>query len=145
MASKPLNSFLFQRSSLTYTLATFRIIARNHHALTKTHSWPSTFSRSYLQAPTHRMVSTEALRADKLFDVKDHVCVVTGGGTGIGLMYVQSLLSRPRNHWYTNILFRCTQALAANGARVYITGRRMEALENAAKTHSPANGGKIIP
>ncbi|KAE9378045.1 short chain dehydrogenase/reductase-like protein family [Stipitochalara longipes BDJ] len=71
------------------------------------------------------MVSTEDLRAEKLFSVKGFVCVVTGGGTGIGLM--------------------ATQALAANGARVYITGRRMEALENAAKTHSPAQGGDIIP
>ena len=40
---------------------------------------------------------------------------------------------------------RATQALAANGARVYITGRRMGALENAAKTHSPDQGGEIIP
>jgi len=71
------------------------------------------------------MVSTEELRAEKLFSVKGFVCVVTGGGTGIGLM--------------------ATQALAANGARVYITGRRMEALENAAKTHSLAQGGEIIP
>jgi len=71
------------------------------------------------------MVSTEDLRAEKLFSVKGFVCVVTGGGTGIGLM--------------------ATQALAANGARVYITGRRMEALENAAETHSPAQGGEIIP
>jgi len=51
--------------------------------------------------------------------------VVTGGGTGIGLM--------------------ATQALAANGARVYITGRRVDALENAAKSHSPTDGGEIIP
>ncbi|RDW91187.1 NAD(P)-binding protein-18 [Coleophoma crateriformis] len=71
------------------------------------------------------MSSTESLRADKLFSVKDYICVVTGGGTGIGLM--------------------AAQALAANGAHVYITGRRMEALDQAAKNHSPANGGKITP
>jgi len=41
--------------------------------------------------------------------------------------------------------FRATQALAANGARVYITGRRMDALENAAKKHSPNDDGEIIP
>ena len=42
--------------------------------------------------------------------------------------------------------YRASQALAANGAKVYITGRRMEALENAAKSHSPTQGdGKIIP
>lgn len=72
------------------------------------------------------MSSTENLRSEKLFSVKGFVCVVTGGATGIGLM--------------------ATQALAANGARVYITGRRKDALENAAKTHSPDNlGGEIIP
>lgn len=73
------------------------------------------------------MAETHHFDVSKLFSVKDWVCVVTGGGTGIGLM--------------------ATQALAANGARVYITGRRMEALENAAKHHNPkfSSGGKIIP
>ncbi|KAI9734973.1 MAG: hypothetical protein M1834_002055 [Cirrosporium novae-zelandiae] len=70
-------------------------------------------------------VSTDAMRASRLFSVKNYVCLVTGGGTGIGLM--------------------ASQALAANGAKVYITGRRWEVLENAAKTHSPSDEGQIIP
>ncbi|RYP03191.1 hypothetical protein DL765_010576 [Monosporascus sp. GIB2] len=69
------------------------------------------------------MASTSQFDVAKLFDAKDIVAVVTGG---IGLM--------------------ATQALSANGARVYITGRRVEALENAAKTHQPSSGGgQIIP
>lgn len=42
---------------------------------------------------------------------------------------------------------QATQALAANGAKVYVIGRRLEALENAAKSHNPnfTSGGKIIP
>ncbi|KAJ9157490.1 Short chain dehydrogenase/reductase [Pleurostoma richardsiae] len=71
------------------------------------------------------MAETHHFDINRLFGVKGFVCVVTGGGTGIGLM--------------------TTQALAANGAKVYITGRRMEALENAAKSHSPNHGGQIIP
>lgn len=72
------------------------------------------------------MSETHEFDAQNLFSVKGFVAVVTGGGTGIGLM--------------------ATQALAANGAKVYITGRRMEALETAAKEHQPKNGGgQIIP
>lgn len=72
------------------------------------------------------MAETHHFQANKMFNVEGHVCVVTGGGTGIGLM--------------------ASQALAANGAKVYITGRRMEALENAAKKHHPdGHGGQIIP
>ncbi|KAL1639820.1 Protein kinase of the Mitotic Exit Network [Diplodia intermedia] len=73
------------------------------------------------------MAPTHDLGVEKLFSVKGFVCVITGGGTGIGLM--------------------AAQALAANGAKVYITGRRPEALEAAAKSHSPPDGteGQIIP
>lgn len=71
------------------------------------------------------MASTESLNVSRLFSVQGWVCVVTGGGTGIGLM--------------------ATQALAANGAKVYITGRRWDVLRSAAETHSPAEGGSIIP
>jgi len=74
------------------------------------------------------MASTHDLRVDTLFSLKGYVCLVTGGGTGIGLM--------------------ASQVLAANGAKVYITGRRMEALETAAKEHSPdsdESSGSIVP
>ncbi|KZM22021.1 uncharacterized protein EKO05_0007274 [Ascochyta rabiei] len=70
------------------------------------------------------MASTHNLQASKLFSVKDYVCVVTGGGSGIGLM--------------------SAQALAANGAKVYITGRRQEVLDRAVKSHSPQGDGQII-
>ncbi|KAF2266749.1 short chain dehydrogenase/reductase-like protein family [Lojkania enalia] len=71
------------------------------------------------------MANTKDLQVSRLFSVKNYVCVVTGGGSGIGLM--------------------AAQALAANQAKVYITGRRKEALEKAAQSHNPGEGGKIIP
>ncbi|KAI1298902.1 hypothetical protein F5Y03DRAFT_386453 [Xylaria venustula] len=72
------------------------------------------------------MSETRDFSAQNLFNVKGFVAVITGGGSGIGLMAAQSL--------------------AANGAKVYITGRRTEALEKAAKEHQPASGeGQIIP
>jgi NADP-dependent 3-hydroxy acid dehydrogenase YdfG len=54
-----------------------------------------------------------SLDAASLFGVKGLVAVITGGGTGIGLMLAK--------------------ALEHNGAKVYIIGRRLETLQNAAK------------
>ena len=67
--------------------------------------------------------SNEDLRASKLFDVSDFTAVVTGGGTGIGLMI--------------------TQALCSNGAKVYVTGRRQEALNKVVEQYN-TGPGKII-
>lgn len=72
-------------------------------------------------ASLHR--SNEELKLDKLFDVSKFTAVVTGGGTGIGLMI--------------------TQALVVNGARVYITGRREEALQKVVDQYN-TGPGKIV-
>jgi NAD(P)-dependent dehydrogenase (short-subunit alcohol dehydrogenase family) len=74
------------------------------------------------------MSETHELHASKLFNLDGYVAVVTGGGTGIGLM--------------------AAQGLAANGAKVYIVSRREEAVKQAAKKHSPNSNtskGQIIP
>lgn len=65
----------------------------------------------------------EEFKAGGLFDVSHVTAIVTGGGTGIGLMI--------------------SQALVANGAKVYITGRRAEVLENTIKQHSFGPGSLI--
>ena len=65
----------------------------------------------------------EDLKNTKLFDVSHITAVVTGGGTGIGLMI--------------------TQALVSNGAKVYITGRREEALQSVVDQYN-TGPGKII-
>ncbi|GAA5820465.1 hypothetical protein JCM11251_005636 [Rhodosporidiobolus azoricus] len=54
---------------------------------------------------------SHALSASNLFNLRGQVAVVTGGGTGLGLMQAR--------------------ALAANGAKVFITGRRKEVLDKA--------------
>ncbi|EIW78034.1 NAD(P)-binding protein [Coniophora puteana RWD-64-598 SS2] len=74
------------------------------------------------------MRENSKLTLSNLFSVEDMVCVVTGGGTGIGLMI--------------------TQAFANNGARVYITSRRQDALEQAAQRWGSSLShpkGRIVP
>lgn len=67
--------------------------------------------------------TNEELKPTTLFDVSKCTAIVTGGGSGIGLMI--------------------TQALVANGAKVYITGRREEALNKVVETYN-TGPGKIM-
>ncbi|KAL8780391.1 MAG: hypothetical protein Q9194_000954 [Teloschistes cf. exilis] len=67
--------------------------------------------------------SNEDMKISKLFDVSKFTAIVTGGGTGIGLMI--------------------TQALVTNGAKVYITGRREDALKSVVDQYS-TGPGKIV-
>ncbi|OAP54763.1 hypothetical protein AYL99_11211 [Fonsecaea erecta] len=67
----------------------------------------------------------QSFKLDKLFDVSNKVALVTGGGSGIGLMI--------------------TQALATNGAKVYICGRTEEKLERVAELYGKDIPGQIIP
>lgn len=69
--------------------------------------------------------NNHVFKLESLFNVKDKVALVTGGGTGIGLM--------------------AAQALAVNGAKVYIVGRRQEALDAAVKAHGQNIPGQLIP
>lgn len=89
------------------------------------------------------MAETQDLTASKLFSVKGYVCVITGGGecrnhkclTQVTML--TSLLG-------SGIGLMAAQTLAANGAKVYITGRRSEVLDKAAKWHDPNGSGAII-
>ncbi|EMC94979.1 hypothetical protein BAUCODRAFT_140204 [Baudoinia panamericana UAMH 10762] len=72
-----------------------------------------------------RAHNNQDFQLTELFNVKDKVALVTGGGSGIGLMF--------------------TQALAVNGAKVYIVGRTGEKLDTVAKTYSQDIPGQIIP
>jgi NADP-dependent 3-hydroxy acid dehydrogenase YdfG len=82
---------------------------------------------------------------DGVFNVKDKVALVTGGGSGIGLM-VKSLFIVRRLSWrqYLNLL-QCAQTLAVNGAKVYIVGRTEEKLEKVAELYGKDASGHIIP
>lgn len=91
-------------------------------------------------------VQTKQLQASRLFSVEGWVCLVTGGGTGIGLMCAQALAANGVFSTPFELLTFESNPNHDTGAKVYITGRRMEVLESAATTHSPADGpGSIVP
>ncbi|KAJ5757663.1 uncharacterized protein N7511_006357 [Penicillium nucicola] len=83
--------------------------------------------------------NNQSFKLENLFNVKNKVqnktkhdliritkvALITGGGSGIGLM--------------------ATQALAVNGAKVYITGRTQEKLDRVVELYSKNITGSIIP
>jgi NAD(P)-dependent dehydrogenase (short-subunit alcohol dehydrogenase family) len=68
--------------------------------------------------------STQQLKSSQLFDVSHVTAVLTGGGSGIGLMIAQALIS--------------------NGARVYVVDRRKDALDAVVRLYNTAPG-EMIP
>lgn len=78
--------------------------------------------RNYANMPPS---NNPELQMGKVFDVKDKIALVTGGGSGIGLMI--------------------TQTLAVNGMKVYIVGRTEKKLEKVVEAHGQDIAGQIIP
>jgi len=84
------------------------------------HKLSSTLTHTNMSSPNNNASFT----LENLFGMKGKVALITGGGSGIGLM--------------------ATQALAVNGARVYITGRTKEKLERVVEVYSKDIPGEII-
>ncbi|KAI0130489.1 hypothetical protein BJ170DRAFT_620297 [Xylariales sp. AK1849] len=96
-------------------------------SISRVYSNNSLPSRCQINRQSIRMASNSAnakFTRDNLFDLKGRVALVTGGGSGIGLM--------------------ATQALVSNGAKVYITGRTEEKLQRVVEQYSQGKDS-IIP
>ncbi|THH19087.1 hypothetical protein EW146_g2005 [Bondarzewia mesenterica] len=71
------------------------------------------------------MSSSSSLKLNKVFDLTGRVALVTGGGSGIGLMIAEGL--------------------AANGAKVYIASRRKYILQKVVDEWPSQGAGVMIP
>jgi NADP-dependent 3-hydroxy acid dehydrogenase YdfG len=69
--------------------------------------------------------SAAELKISTIFDLRGRIALVSGGGTGIGLMIAEGL--------------------AANGAKVYIGGRRKEVLAKVADKWTAQGKGVVVP
>ncbi|KAI3475475.1 hypothetical protein L1887_63099 [Cichorium endivia] len=89
------------------------------HASTQPH--PSSLLPLSLSSSSLKM----SLQAGSLFDLRGAIALVTGGGTGLGLT--------------------AALALASNGAKVYISGRRQQRLDEAVAEYNPTlQSGKLV-
>lgn len=83
------------------------------------------FTSSSLANMSSQENNNDVFKLENLYSVKGKVALVTGGGTGIGLM--------------------ATQALAVNGAKVYIVSRTAEKLEKVRDIYGKDIPGEIVP
>ncbi|KAJ4482272.1 hypothetical protein J3R30DRAFT_3681497 [Lentinula aciculospora] len=103
-------------------LATAINSARSHTTTAATLINPSSASGGKGQNDFRKLLGG-AFHAKDLFDLTGLTAMVTGGGTGIGYMIARGL--------------------AANGAKVYITGRRADVLQRVVDT-TPKTEGEIL-
>ncbi|PPJ54319.1 hypothetical protein CBER1_06124 [Cercospora berteroae] len=69
--------------------------------------------------------NNDEFELERIFRVQGRVAVITGGGSGLGLM--------------------AAQALAVNGSKVYIVGRTASKLDRVVQVHGQSIKGSIIP
>ncbi|OBW68034.1 MAG: Uncharacterized protein AUREO_018920 [Aureobasidium pullulans] len=101
-------------------------VTRDFHKQRNKYSLPPRFSSAEQQNLLIVIkMSNSSFQLSNVFDVKGKVALVTGGGSGIGLM--------------------ATQALATNGSKVYIVGRTEEKLKTVQQTYGKDISGRIIP
>ncbi|KAK4175198.1 hypothetical protein QBC36DRAFT_302208 [Triangularia setosa] len=137
MILSPLTSRLLQTSTFSTTrLRSPPVLSHAIHTAvprtTTPASRPPSLNISQKQAFRHFAKMSQSVAAashddfnrNSLFNLKGRVALVTGGGSGIGLM--------------------ATQALAVNGAKVYIVGRTKEKLDKVVEIYNKDIEGEII-
>ena len=126
LSLRPVQSTIFRSATLSsrkLPVVSGRVSWTSLNQLHYLHRRDVVAARTAVKRGYSSMASNEDLKVAKLFDVSHVTAVVTGGGTGIGLMI--------------------TQGLVANGAKVYITGRREDPLQTVVDKYS-TGPGKIL-
>jgi len=82
-------------------------------------------------------------KLEEVFNVKGKVALVTGTTSTLNCFAFQKLINLVGGG--SGIGLMVTQALAVNGAKVYIVGRTEDKLDRVAKTYGKDMSGQIIP